>query len=159
MFLRFLSLGILAAASAMMLELIVLSITQTGFFENESLLFAILLFPLIEETAKYFFLTRGRSIFSSSASNTPIFSIIFLTGLTFGFGFFLPEMFLLHFGETFSNQNTIPILFSILLVHIATSILLSFASALSVRSKIFIPALLFFLALLIHGTYNFFLFA
>ncbi len=158
MLLRFLSLGILAAASAMILELIALALAQGKTQDNMSLLFAVLLFPLIEESVKYLFLARGRSTFSASTSGVTIFSTVLFAGLFFGIGFFLPEMLLLRFGETLSDRGNIPILFSILLVHSGTGILLSFASALSVRSKIFVPVLLFLLALLTHGAYNFFLF-
>ncbi|MFZ1720800.1 MAG: hypothetical protein WAU28_05685, partial [Candidatus Moraniibacteriota bacterium] len=94
---RLFSLGVLAAITALLGELMLFSV-----FPTQSLLLLALAVPLFEESLKFGLLWKGRDALPSTFS-IRFFSVAF----SFGLGFAIPETILAGLADPLSNPLTL----------------------------------------------------
>lgn len=142
---RLFSLGVLAAITALLSELMIFS-----FFPKQSILILALLVPIIEESIKFGILWKGKSLFPRE------FSAHFFSAIgAFGLGFAIPESILAGSSGLATNPLALATTMSI---HLISAFFLGGAILFLMQRKA-IPAFsLFIFSFAIHALYNFFVF-
>ncbi len=139
------SLGVLAAITALLSELMIFS-----FFPKQSILILALLVPVIEESIKFGILWKGKSLLPRE------FSAHFFSGIgAFGLGFAIPESILAGSSGLATNPFTLTAMVSI---HLVSAVFLGSAILFLMRRKALPAFSLFIFSFAIHALYNFFVF-
>lgn len=143
--LRLFSLGVLAAITSLLAELLLFS-----FFPKQSLMLIALAVPLLEELTKFGFLWKGRLSLPEKFSRN-------LLGIAcaFGLGFALPESILAQ-----SSGITTAVLSFVMTIgiHLVSAFFLLFATFFLMKKKPLSAFSLFIVSFAIHALYNFFVF-
>ncbi|MGB5018902.1 MAG: hypothetical protein WBO66_04165 [Candidatus Moraniibacteriota bacterium] len=142
---RLFSLGVLAAITALLGELMLFSV-----FPTQSLLLLALAVPLFEESLKFGLLWKGRDALPKS------FSIQFFSAaFTFGLGFAIPETILAGLADPLQNPFT---LMGTLSIHLISAFFLASAILFLMRRRPLSTFSLCIFSFSIHALYNFFIF-
>lgn len=139
---RLFSLGVLAAITSLLAELMVFS-----FFPKQSLILIALAVPLIEEIIKFGFLWKGSGFLPREFSHNFLFSFF-----AFGLGFALPESILA--GSSGIVTNTFSFI-STIGIHLISALLLLSATLFLLKKKPLSAFSLIALSFAIHALYNF----
>ncbi len=139
--------GGLAAAFALIVELVLISLSLSPDSSLSPSLLTLLIAVLIEEGSKCLFLRRATVFFFRNVTLSVKQTL--LLGALFGLGFSVPEFWLAATGLDIFRFFPIS---SIILVHTATSLLLAYAILGKKRRRTLLIA--FITAFLLHGTYN-----
>ncbi|MFZ1720467.1 MAG: hypothetical protein WAU28_03895 [Candidatus Moraniibacteriota bacterium] len=143
--LRLFSLGVLAAAISLLIELLLFSV-----FEEKSLVLLALAIPLIEESTKFVLLFKAKDFLPQRFS--PSF---FSAAGAFGLGFALPESIL---SES-ANLMVSPISFGMAMsIHLISAFFLASAILFLTKKNLLSTFSLFVFSLAIHALYNFLIF-
>ncbi len=140
--------GVLAALGSLILEVAAVEIVSG---EEKNFFLYVFLFPLIEETFKFFFIFRQAASFSGGF-------LFFAGAFALGAGFAATEIFFIRLDYFAPDANFLRGSASILSVHLLAALAIGYGV------KTFYPSLakaLFFgglAAILIHGAYNAFIF-
>ncbi len=143
--LRLFSLGVLAAITALIFELMLFSI-----FPVQSILLLAIATPFLEESIKFSLLWKDRT--SLPQSFVPR---LFSTALTFGLGFAITETILAGLADPLSDPLTLT---GALSIHLISACFLTSAVLFLIKKKPLSAFSLFAFSLSIHALYNFFIF-
>lgn len=145
MFPRLFSLGVLAAITSLLAELMLFS-----FLPEQSLIILALAVPFIEESLKFLLLWKGRSFLPRNFSQE-----FFSAASAFGLGFALPESIL----NGSSGLATNPLALGVTIgIHLISAFFLASAILFLMKKKPLSAFSLFIFSLSIHALYNFFIF-
>ena len=145
MVLRLFSLGVLAAITSLITELMLFS-----FFPKQSIILLALAVPLIEELIKLGILWKGRILLPQ------VFSHNFLTvACAFGLGFAIPEGILAGSSGLMTDVTSFILTIGI---HLISAFFLLSATLFLMKRKPLSAFSLFIFSFAIHALYNFFVF-
>lgn len=143
--LRLFSLGVLAAITALVLELMLFS-----FFPSPSILLLAIAIPFLEESIKLTLLWQGRSFLPQSFS-PQFFSATF----AFGLGFAIPETILAGLADPLNDPLALA---GALSIHLISAFFLASAILFLMKKKPLSTFSLCIFSFSIHALYNFFIF-
>ena len=143
--LRLFSLGVLAAITSLLTELMLFS-----FFPKQSLLLLALAVPLIEELIKLSILWKGKSFLPQGFSHN-----FFAVACAFGLGFAIPESILARSSGLIADAHSFILTIGI---HLISAFFLLSATLFLMKRKPLSAFSLFIFSFAIHAIYNFFVF-
>lgn len=142
---RLFSLGVLAAITALLGELMLFSI-----FPTQSIPLLALAAPFLEESLKFLFLWQGRTALPLEFS-----SRFFSAAFSFGLGFAIPETILAGLADPWGSPLTLA---GTLSIHLICAFFLASAVLFLMRKRPLSTFSLYIFSFSIHALYNFFIF-